>query len=87
LTHSRSKSPAQLDPRLGRISSGGIMIIDESDDWHRRLLRARCDRPPRRYAAEKRDERATFHSITSSARASNVGGTVQGVRGQAAKAP
>src|SRR5262245_4379449 len=38
------------------------------------LLRARRERP-RRCAAEKRDELATFHSITSSARARRVGGT------------
>src|SRR5262249_40825534 len=40
------------------------------------LLRARRERPRGR-AAEKRDELATLHSITSSARASNVGGTVR----------
>src|SRR5262249_50157672 len=39
-----------------------------------RLLRTRRERPRRR-AAEKRDERAALHSITSSARASSVGGT------------
>src|SRR5215467_10156784 len=38
------------------------------------LLRARSERPRRR-AAEQRDERAAFHSITSSARPSSVGGT------------
>src|SRR6516165_8702151 len=38
------------------------------------LLRARRERP-RRCAAEQRDERAPLHSITSSARASRVGGT------------
>src|SRR5262249_18574076 len=37
------------------------------------LLRARHERPRGR-AAEQRDERATLHSITSSARASSVGG-------------
>src|SRR5437762_4521649 len=46
----------------------------ESDDWHR-LLRARRERPCRR--TEQRDELATFHSITSSARSSSVGGTVR----------
>jgi len=39
------------------------------------LLRARRKRPCRR-AAEQRDELASLHSITSSARASSVGGTV-----------
>src|SRR5262249_45965513 len=41
---------------------------------HRRLLRARRERPCR-HAAEKRDELAPVHSITSSARASTVCGT------------
>src|SRR5262245_32300277 len=42
---------------------------------HRRLLRASRERP-RRSAAEQRDELAPpDHSITSSARASSVGGT------------
>ena len=35
---------------------------------HRRLLRARRERPRRRRAAEQRDELAPLHSITSSAR-------------------
>src|SRR5262249_48636300 len=43
------------------------------------LLRPRRERPRRRCAAEQRDELAPFHrcnhSITSSARASSVGGT------------
>src|SRR6516225_3523493 len=39
------------------------------------LLRARRERPRRRRAAEERDELAAFHSITSSARASNDCGT------------
>jgi hypothetical protein len=47
------------------------------DHWHRRLLRARRERPRRR-TAEKHDELATAaHSITSSARASSVGGIVR----------
>src|SRR5262249_30672464 len=44
-----------------------------ADHWHFRLLRARRERPCCRAAAQ-RDELATFHSITSSARASKVGG-------------
>ena len=39
------------------------------------LLRARRERPRSRRAAEQRDELAALHSITSSARASSVGGT------------
>ena len=41
----------------------------------RSLLRACRERPCSRRTAEQRDELAAFHSITSSARASNVGGT------------
>jgi hypothetical protein len=43
----------------------------------RRLLRADGERPRDCRAAEQRDERAAPHSITSSARASNMGGTVR----------
>src|SRR6516164_96200 len=46
-----------------------------ADHRDRLLLRPRGKRPSRR-AAEQRDERAPLHSITSSARASSVGGTV-----------
>src|SRR5262249_17001751 len=42
---------------------------------HRRLLRPRRERPCAGCATEKRDELAPSHSITSSARASTVGGT------------
>src|SRR5262249_46154007 len=38
------------------------------------LLRTRRERPCRRRAAEQRDERASFHSMTSSARASSIAG-------------
>src|SRR5262245_60144515 len=52
---------------------------DEADDRHRRLLRARRERPRGRRDAEQRDEVAALdlraHSITSSARTSRVGGT------------
>ena len=44
------------------------------DQRHRRLLRARRQRPSHGSAAEQRDELASSHSITSSARASSVGG-------------
>ena len=50
--------------------------MEEPDHRHRRLLRPRRQRPCRRRAAEQRDELAPpDHSITSSARASRVGGT------------
>src|SRR5262249_60951079 len=41
------------------------------------LLRARRERPCCRSAAEQCDELAALHSITSSARASNVAGTAR----------
>src|SRR5262249_20615905 len=50
--------------------------IHKSNHRHRGLLRARRERPCRR-AAEQRDESPPFHSITSSARASSVSGTVR----------
>src|SRR5262245_62895719 len=46
----------------------------EKSDHRNRLLRPRRERP-RGSAAEQRDEVAPPHSITSSARASSVGGT------------
>src|SRR5262249_30271632 len=49
---------------------------EEPDHWHRGSLRARRARPRHR-AAEKRDELAPPHSITSSAMLSSDGGTVR----------
>src|SRR5262249_30424632 len=49
---------------------------EQSNHWQRRLLRARPERPGGCRATEKRDEIAAPHSITSSARASSVSGTV-----------
>src|SRR5262249_38736684 len=48
--------------------------FQHADAIHLRLLRTRRERP-RGSAAEKRDEVASLHSNTSSARASSVGGT------------
>src|SRR5262245_43327719 len=59
----RARCPARVTSRMvdaSRFSCGG-------QDRHRRLLCPRCQRPPRRRAAEQRDERAPSHSITSSA--------------------
>src|SRR5262249_25329468 len=51
-------------------------VIKEADHRHRRLLRARRERPRGDRAAEQRDELAPFHhSITLSARTTNVLGT------------
>jgi hypothetical protein len=47
---------------------------DKADAQHLGLLRPRRQRPRGR-RAEKRDKLAALHSITSSARASSVGGT------------
>src|SRR5262249_6765529 len=49
---------------------------EEPDHRHRRLLRARRERP-RGSAAEQRDELAARHSITSSARVRSMGGTAR----------
>src|SRR6516162_7963232 len=54
----------------------GRRSIHDRNHRHRRLLRARRERPCNRRAAEQRDEFAPFHSITSSAVASSDGGTV-----------
>src|SRR5215831_7736893 len=56
--------------KVGRLS-GTCSDRDEANNWNR--LPARHNRPHRR-AAEQRDELAPLHSITSSARASSVGG-------------
>src|SRR5262249_859521 len=68
------KAPPKRGYKRGPLGSGGG--VNEPDHRHRRLLRARCERPRRR-AAEQRDELATLHSITSSARASSDGGMVR----------
>src|SRR5262249_54069403 len=49
--------------------------VKEADHLHRRLLGVRRERPRGCRAAEQRDELASSHSMTSSARASSVGGT------------
>src|SRR5215472_18124375 len=53
----------------------GRCRIEEPDHGHCRLLRAHRQRPRGCRAAEQRYECAPLHSITSSARASSVGGT------------
>src|SRR5262245_17799049 len=50
--------------------------VEEFNNRHRPLLRPRRERPCGR-RAEQCDAVATFHSITSSARASSIGGTVR----------
>src|SRR5262249_20309676 len=80
--HIVTASPTQLLealPKCGDASLPFRIIRGESyehaDPPHPiRLLRARSGRQPGR-AADYRDELAPFHSITSSVRASSVGGT------------
>src|SRR5262245_16917157 len=60
--------------RIGGL--GGRPAAQEPDHRHRRLLRARRERP-RRSATNERNELAPFHSITSSASASNLSGIIK----------
>src|SRR5260370_1175262 len=59
-----------LDAQVG--DAARRFAAEKSDHRQRRLLRPRRERPRGR-AAEQCDERAAVHSITSSARAMNVG--------------
>src|SRR5262249_41091070 len=70
------QAPAEGCHHLCGIRIVGRPTVEEPDHRHRRLLRARRERPCGR-AREERDEDSPFHSITSSARASSVGGTVR----------
>src|SRR5262245_54956842 len=79
--------PSQFFERLaeGRVASarlrnvGEVVRLIDEPGQAARLLRMRRERPRRRSAAEQRDELPPLqprdHSITSSARASNVAGT------------
>src|SRR5262245_48087539 len=60
-----------------RVSRGTRRAALEEADHRHRWLRARRERPRLRRAAKQRDELAAPHSMTSSARASKVGGTVR----------
>ena len=84
--HVAAVGPAQLLQPLQERRDAGLRIADRprreldehADAPHPlALLRARRERPRRRRTAEKRDELAPPHSITSSARASRDGGTVR----------
>src|SRR5262249_29670132 len=67
--------PQRRDHSLCRRIGLGI-IHQHTDPPHPvGLLCSRRERPSRGSAAEQRDELAALHSITSSARASRVGGT------------
>src|SRR5262245_47831265 len=83
--HVAAVAPAPLLQRLLKSREAGLHVCiirvhartcKHTDTPHPLgLLRPRRKRPPRRRAAEQRDELAALHSITSSARASSVGGT------------
>src|SRR5262249_40022269 len=69
-----------FDQRLeiGPLFLGICRVPEDADAPHPlRLLRARRERPRRRRTAEQRDEFAALHSITSSASASILSGTVR----------
>src|SRR6516162_7112039 len=72
-TRQAEQSYASISPAHG--PSRRRRGIEKSNDWQRRLLRARRERPRHRRAAEQRDERAArhlrAHSITLSARPSS----------------
>ena len=74
-TKPASSSRPRLSPATNDAEVSRERAVKKSNHRHRRLLRARRERPRDRRAAEQRDELAPFHSITSSARASRVGGT------------
>src|SRR5262249_8834865 len=76
-------TPAQLPQDLPERRYAGLTLWIVGGHVHQHadpahpfgLLRARRERPRCCRAAEQRDELAPFHSITSSARASNEAGT------------
>src|SRR5260370_33316 len=79
------REPPAADPRIAPV--GGSGRIEGLQTWlyfhntsvkgyaGENALCARRNRPRDRRAAKERDELPPFHSITSSARASSVGGT------------
>src|SRR5262249_12370200 len=85
-SHVVTDGPSQLRQRLHECSDAGLCFLvvcglghEHADAPHPlALLPARRKRPRCRRAAEQRDELAPFHhSITSSARASRLSGTVR----------
>src|SRR5262249_24998843 len=77
-----ARGPAELPQIIKQRGNFSLpdRVVFKPRDHHadpphpRGLLRARDERPRGR-ASEQRDELAPVHSITSSARASNIGGT------------
>src|SRR5262249_19319912 len=62
------------DDRNERCVDSERTAAEQPNHRKRTLLRARRERPRGRRASKQLDERTTLHSITSSARASSVGG-------------
>src|SRR5262249_29622717 len=84
--HVAALDPAQLLQPLpkGRAALVCLGIVSRLVHKHAdaphalaRLMRACCERPCCRSAAEQRDELAAIHSITSSAATSSLSGTVR----------
>src|SRR5262245_32626721 len=77
-----TRSPPRQSPLLEALPESAQQLFvlrygaEDPDHRHRRLLRARRERP-RACTAEQRNELAALHSITSSAVESSVGGTVR----------
>src|SRR5262249_9105322 len=69
--------PERREPRLRFGVALGSRRDDPDPPHPFGPLRPRRERPRRRRTAQQRYELASFHSITSSARASSVGGTVR----------
>src|SRR5262245_58430368 len=69
-----AQSKEKLPSQVGRDRVGRSLRFEKAKADDLRLLRTRSERPRHRCAAEQRYERAPLHSITSSARASSVGG-------------
>jgi hypothetical protein len=67
----------RLNKRLVVHVGGGTNREETYPNWIFRLLPARRERPCDRRAAEKRDEIASLHSITSSASASTLSDTLR----------
>jgi hypothetical protein len=82
--HIAPDGPAQFLEALHERGEAGLRlrlvrgrIHEHADAPHPLLLRVRRERPSCRRAADERDEVAASHSITSSARASKLSGTVR----------
>src|SRR5262249_51087543 len=74
--HRSAQLPRRLCRTISKSCSWPLRVLSLGSCATSGLLRARRERPRGR-AADKRDELVSPHWITSSARASNIGGTVR----------